>query len=105
MTEPALLLHLVDLALLISVAELLWLLARSPAGLPRLAVLANLGAGLALMLALRLSLAGQGLWPVAACLLCAGLAHVLDLTLRQRGAVGAARRVDPPLDRSESPSP
>ncbi len=105
MTESELLLHLVDLALLISVAELLWLLVRSPAGLSRLALLANLGAGLALMLALRLSLAGQGLWPVAACLSCAGLAHVLDLALRRRGVVRAVRWADSPLDRSESPSP
>jgi len=85
MTEAALLLHLVDVALLVSVAELLWLLVRSPARLPRLALLANLGAGLSLMLALRLSLAGHGLWPVAACMSCAGLAHVLDLALRRRG--------------------
>lgn len=81
--EPArLLLHLVDLVLLVSLSELLWLAWRRPAGLPHL--LPNLAAGLSLALALRLGLAGAGLPWVAPCLLAAGVAHWLDLRARRR---------------------
>ncbi|MDZ7813528.1 MAG: hypothetical protein U5L74_10560 [Ideonella sp.] len=82
MSEHTLLLRFVELALLISSLEVLWLVWRAPAGRPRLAVLANLAAGLSLMLALRLALGGAGLWPLLACLSGAGLAHVADLRLR-----------------------
>lgn len=86
MSESALLLRLVDLALLISTVELLWRLLRTPAGQRPWAPLAHLGAGLALMLALRLGLTGAGLWPVAGCLALSGLAHALDAILSRRHA-------------------
>ncbi len=76
---------LVDVALAISVAELLWSLGRAPSGPARRAVLANLAAGLALMMGLRLSLSGpaeQMAWAVLACLTLAGLAHLIDVRLR-----------------------
>jgi hypothetical protein len=80
---------LVDLALAISVSELLWSLWRSPPGRARGAVLANLGAGLGLMLGLRLSLSGlsDGMaWAVLACLSLAGTAHLIDVRLRLKAA-------------------
>lgn len=86
MSESVLLLYFVDLALLISTAELLWLLSRRSTSREQLALLAHLGAGLALMMALRLGLAGAGLWPVASCLACSGMAHVFDSILRRRTA-------------------
>jgi hypothetical protein len=76
---------LVDVALAISVAELLWSLARAGSGPARRALLANLTAGLGLMLGLRLSLSGapeQTAWAVLACLSVAGLAHLIDVRLR-----------------------
>lgn len=82
---------LVDVALAISVAELLWSLWRAPSGVARRAVLANLAAGLGLMLGLRLSLSGPSgptAWAVLLCLSVAGLAHLIDLRLRL--AAGAA---------------
>ncbi|MDP4301384.1 PIN domain-containing protein [Leptothrix discophora] len=83
---------LVDVALLISVAELLWSLWRLPPGGRRAALLANLGAGLALMLGLRLSLSEPGPaghWAILACLALAGLSHLIDVRLR--GSAGRSR--------------
>jgi hypothetical protein len=55
-------------------------------GLAPRQLLPMLGAGLFLMLALRASVAGATLGPVAAALAAAGLAHALDLARRwERG--------------------
>lgn len=81
--ERGLLVWLVNGVLMVALLEAAWLLRRAArAGQPAGPLLANLGAGLALMLALRLVLADLA-WPwVAACLAGAGLAHVLDLRAR-----------------------
>jgi hypothetical protein len=87
MSDHDLLLTLVDVVLLVSVLEMVWLLLRRSArGLSRGALVANLLAGLGLVAALRLALAGAGLPWVAACLVGAGLAHALDLQARWRAA-------------------
>jgi hypothetical protein len=90
--ERTLLVGLVNLVLMVALAEAAWLLWRGRrAGRPAGPLLANLGAGLALMLALRLVLADLA-WPwVAACLAGAGLAHGLDLRARW-ASLGSARR-------------
>jgi hypothetical protein len=80
--EAALLLHLVDLVLAVSLLELAWLLLRRPTAAGGL--LPNLLAGLSLTLALRLGLGGAGLAWVAPCLIAAGLAHLFDLQARRR---------------------
>ena len=77
--EQALLLHLVDLVLAVSVLEMLWLWMRTPV-IPQL--LPNLLAGLSLTLALRLALGGAGLLWIAPCLAAAGLSHLRDLQAR-----------------------
>lgn len=81
-TQAALLLHLVDLVLAVSLIELLWLLLRRPAGFANLAP--NLLAGLSLTLALRLSLVGADLAWIVLCLAAAGLSHLMDLLARHR---------------------
>lgn len=68
---------LIDLALAISGLELLLLLARR-----RLDLAITLLAGLALMLALRLGLAGFSLTWIALALLASGLLHAWDLRRR-----------------------
>ncbi|MGY0195775.1 hypothetical protein ACWA7J_11965 [Leptothrix sp. BB-4] len=94
---------LVDVALAISVAELLWSLWRAPSGPARRAVLANLAAGLGLMLGLRLSLSGPGdpsgptAWAVLACLGVAGLAHLIDVRLRLAAGPPPARSARNPM--------
>ena len=79
--------HWVDLALLITMAELLALAAWqrfSGAALPWPAYGWNLLSGLCLMVALRLALTG-GPWALQAlCLATSGMAHVLDLRRRWR---------------------
>lgn len=80
--DTALLLRLTELVLATSLIELLWLLARRPAGLPGL--VPNLLAGLSLALALRLGLGGAGVAWVAPCLAAAGVCHLLDLAGRCR---------------------
>jgi len=80
-TQAALLLHLVDLVLAVSLIELLWLLLRRPAGLANL--VPNLLAGLSLTLALRLSLVGADLAWIVLCLAAAGVSHLLDLLARR----------------------
>ena len=78
---------LVDAAIAITVVELIVLFVRHRrAGRHReaRALLANVGAGLCLMLAVRAALAGAA-WPwLAACLAGAGAAHAVDLELRRR---------------------
>ena len=68
---------LVDLALAITVLELLLLLA-----LRRHELMFTLLAGLGLMLALRLGLAGVSLTWIALALLASGVLHALDLRRR-----------------------
>ena len=81
LSQAQLLLHLVDLVLAVSLLEGLWLLLRRPAAYPQW--LPNLMAGLSLTLALRLGLAGAGLFWVAPCLAAAGLSHLLDVRARR----------------------
>lgn len=77
-----LLAYAVDAALAIIVLEAVVLIVRRRPGLAPL--LANLAAGLSLMLALRAALADAE-WPVVvAALTAAGAAHALELALRMR---------------------
>ncbi len=85
--EARWLLRLVDLVLLVSLLEVVWLLWRGPVG-QRASLLHNLLAGVWLTLALRLGLSGAGLWGVAPCLAAAGLAHGLDLRSRLQARPG-----------------
>ncbi|KQO74455.1 hypothetical protein [Methylobacterium sp. Leaf88] len=76
--------HLVDAILLLVAIEALGLIlwSRRAQGVWPLALLCNLTAGAALMLALRGALTGAG-WPViAGCLAGAGLAHLTEMALR-----------------------
>ena len=88
LTEAALLLHLVDLVLAISLIELLWLFLRRPARLAKLAP--NLLAGLSLILALRLSLVGAGALWIVLCLAGSGVSHLLDMRARRNPEVFSA---------------
>ena len=65
------------------VALLLWR-ARTGAGIAPLPLLANIGAGGSLMLALRASLVGAGTDAIAGWLLAALACHAADLALRWR---------------------
>lgn len=80
MSEAELLLRLVEIVLLASLIELLWLLTHVSAA-PR-GLLPNLLAGFSLALALRLGLGGAGVAWVAACLAAAGVSHLFDLRAR-----------------------
>jgi hypothetical protein len=75
----------VDAAITVTVIEVIALLAlrsRTGRGIAPRALLANAGAGLALMVAVRAALVGAA-WPlIAACLAAAGLAHAIDLAGR-----------------------
>ena len=95
LSEKAVLLHLVDLVLAVSLLELLWLLLRRPAAMRQL--LPNLLAGLSLSLALRLALGGAGLAWIAPCLAAAGAAHLLDLQARRPPSEKRPRRFRPTL--------
>jgi hypothetical protein len=104
LVDAATLRLLVDVALAISVAELLWSLWRAPAGVARRAVLAHLAAGLGLMLGLRLSLnlsltgpSGLTAWAVLACLSVAGLALLIDVRLRHAAGPPPARSARNPM--------
>lgn len=87
MNEHGILMGLVNLVLAVTALEIAWLMFRR--GGVRLAkgpLLANLLAGLSLVLALRLSLAGVAWFWIALCLALAGLAHAIDLQARWRNA-------------------
>lgn len=77
----------VDAALVVIVVESVFVVMRrhrAAFGKPIAAVLANLAAGLCLMLALRAAVAGAG-WPwIVAGLALSGVAHVGDWILGQR---------------------
>lgn len=79
--------RIVDLVIAVIVVEALVLVARhrlAGRGPAPASILPNLAAGLALALALRAALAGAA-WPwLAAALLAAGVAHLIDLGLRIR---------------------
>jgi hypothetical protein len=78
---------IVDAALAITALEVIVLLVhrrRTGRGIAAPAVLANVGAGLFLMLAVRVALTDAA-WPwLAACLVAAGAAHAVDLSMRWR---------------------
>lgn len=87
MTSAPLLVWLVDGVLLIALLEAGWLLRHARRlGFARRALAANLAAGLALMVALRLALQDAAPVWIAACMAAAGLAHALDLRARWRTA-------------------
>ena len=65
------------------IALLVWR-ARTGGGIPAASLLANIGAGGSLMLALRASLTDAGTSAIAAWLLAALVCHVADLALRWR---------------------
>lgn len=89
MNEAEVLLRLVEVVLLASLIELLWLLTHVSAA-PR-GLLPNLLAGTSLALALRLGLGGAGVAWVGACLVSAGVCHLFDLRARWH------RPVAPPI--------
>ena len=77
---------LVDVALVITLVEVivLWILSRrrSGRGIAIRALIANVGAGLFLMLAVRAALVGAA-WPwLAGLFAAAGVSHAVDLALR-----------------------
>ncbi len=88
--------RIVDAILALVAAEALllaWFARRR--GMAPAALLANLGSGAALMLALRAALTGSG-WPVIAGWMLAGLlAHLADLGFRFRQGATAHRRTRP----------
>ena len=87
MNEQGLLVGLVNLVLVVTALEIAWLMfRRGGVRLAKWPLLANLLAGLSLVLALRLSLAGVDWFWIALCLALAGLAHVVDLQARWRDA-------------------
>ena len=76
---------LVDAVIVLTLIETfaLWLHhRRSGRGVALSEVGLNLMSGLCLMLALRVALAGDSLWLVAAALLAAGILHALDIRRR-----------------------
>lgn len=95
MTEHNLLRLMVEGVIAVTLLEALWLGWRSTGARratgPR-AWAANLLAGLALLLAVRLVLAQAAWFWVAACLAAAGLAHLADLRARWRPASPMASR-------------
>lgn len=78
---------LVDAVIALTLIEalVLWLYhRRSGRGLALSEIGLNLFSGLCLMLALRVALAGDSLWLVAAALAAAGILHALDIRRRWR---------------------
>jgi len=75
---------LVNGAIVITLAEIGWLMWLAKHRLPKGPLLPNLLAGLGLLAALRLSLADAGLAWVALALAAAGVAHLLDLRARRK---------------------
>ncbi len=98
MNEAEVLLRLVEVVLLASLIELLWLLTHISAA-PR-GLLPNLLAGLSLALALRLGLGGAGVAWVGACLVSAGVCHLFDLRARWRRPVVSHSPVASGFERS-----
>ena len=76
------LITLVNLVIAITLIELGWLMLIAKHRLPKGPLLANLMAGLGLLVALRLGLSDAGLPWVALALAAAGVAHLLDLSAR-----------------------
>jgi hypothetical protein len=79
--------RLVDLILVVVVIEaavLIFYWRRVRRGVAPLDLLPNLSAGLFLLLALRVTLAGAGWVMASGCLAAAGLAHMIDLRRRWR---------------------
>ena len=78
---------IVDAALAVTAIEVIAVLVhrrRTGRGIDARAALANVGAGLFLMLAVRAALTDAA-WPwLAACFTLAGVAHVADLSMRWR---------------------
>lgn len=75
---------LVNLVIVITLAEIGWLMVLSKPRLPKGPLLANLLAGLSLLIALRLVVAEAALVWVALALATGGVAHLLDLRARWR---------------------
>ncbi len=75
---------LVNLVIAITVAEIAWLMLLAKHSLPKGPLLANLLAGLGLLIALRLVVAEAALLWVALALAAGGVAHLLDLRARWR---------------------
>lgn len=93
MIAPALVLNAVDLAIAVLVIEAIALFAlRARHGLPRRDIVLIALAGLGLLAALRIALAGGPGLVVLAGLTLGGLAHALDLALRLRRARSAAQK-------------
>ena len=79
--------RLVDLVLLVVLIEVGVLIAfwrKTGRGVRPSSLLPNLAAGVFLLIALRLALAGYGWMPIAACLAASGVAHAVDLKQRWR---------------------
>lgn len=89
---------LVDLALAISALELLILLV-----LRRPSLVLTLFAGLALMVALRLTVAGSPAAYIALALAASGLLHVIDLQRRWSARTGRQALLSIPLPTKEKP--
>jgi len=84
--------HIVDVMagfVLIEVTALLWWRRRTGHGIPSVSLLANIGAGVCLMFALRCALTGASAWLLAAWLIGSLVCHVADLRLRWQGRAPA----------------
>lgn len=88
---------LVDLVLVVGLLELLALLA-----LRRPALVFSLLAGLGLMVALRLTVAGMAPSYIALALAASGLLHVLDLRRRWSAQAGRPAHLSVPLPTKEN---
>jgi hypothetical protein len=88
--------RIVDIVMLVMVAELallMWLSRRlSGKGFRPAAIIANIAAGGALVMSLRLALTGTTWGWIAACLVAAFLAHAIDIGIRLRDALGTTAR-------------
>ena len=75
---------LVNFVIVITLGEIAWLMLLAKHRLPKAPLLANLLAGLGLLIALRLVVAEAALLWVALALALGGVAHLLDLRARWR---------------------
>lgn len=98
--ESEVLLRMVEVVLLASLIELLWLMTHISAA-PR-GLLPNLLAGFSLAVALRLGLGGAGVAWVGACLASAGVCHLFDLRARWHRPVAS---LPPVASRHERSTP